>query len=104
MYYLVSESQLKLRKPVTATPVVRGGAFGVAAHKDLRPGVALISEVASWTVPFRNTVRGLLSALSFMMIFAVSFVPPDADGVKFTVKVQLAPAPKAFGLMGQSFV
>ena len=46
---------------------------------------------------------GRLLALSFMTIFAVSLVPPDVEGVKFTVKVQLEPAPKVFGLMGQLF-
>jgi len=74
------------------------------AHKEVRPGVELTSEIAYCTVPLRKTVWGLLLALSFMTIFAVSFVPLDADGVRFTVKVQLAPAPRVFGLIGQLFV
>jgi hypothetical protein len=42
------------------------------------------------SAPFRNTVWGLLLALSFITIFSVSLVPPDVDGVRFTGKVQLA--------------
>ena len=56
------------------------------------------------SAPFRNTVWGLLFALSFMTIFAVSLVPPNVDGVKFTVRVRLAPAPKNIRTDGAVFV
>ena len=67
-----------------------------------------IMTVADWTqliayspASLRKAVWRLLLALSFMTIFAVSLVPPNVDGVEFTVRVQLAPAPKVFGLMWQ---
>jgi hypothetical protein len=54
-------------------------------------------------VPFRKTVCGLLLALSFTTIFAVSFVPLKAVGVSVTVKLQVATAARVFVLIGQLF-
>jgi hypothetical protein len=69
------------------------------------PASNLSLQVAYWTAPLRKTVWGtVVGVIVCDDLRRFSFVPPDADGVKDTVKVQLPPAPKVFGLMGQLFV
>src|SRR4029077_15253625 len=88
--------------PNSATSVNVSVAFAII-NQTLRATAAL--EALYCTVPFRKTVCGLLLALSLTTILAVSLVPlVAADGVSVTVKVQLPPEAKLFGLIGQLLV
>ena len=66
------------------------------------PCRSFIFIIAHWPVPFKKSVWGLLLASSFSAIFAILL--PVAVGVNVTVKVQVPPPARVFGLMGQLFV
>ena len=63
--------------------------------------VRLVGETVTGAipVPVRATDWGLLEALSVTVRAAVRL--PNAEGVNVTVMLQLRPAPRVFGVIGQ---